>query len=514
MSVIDADLQTSPLSIYSQNPTNTLFNKIYGQRLTHHNRWLETVDCVINQPIEITDLHLRNIHEFRNVCCIYRVFLNPFNPDMDVFFNSIMRFKVSLDINGHNQEHVTLLDVPGYVLQAILKCDNRVYMDIIRIYIDTGDLLIPIDALLFNQTWLPSYTRMTIECTFPTPVPSIIQSSKVGIEMVTLTSWEAVKVNNTAKSLHVKRYHFEHHELLEENPQPRHMSSYVIGYNERTRVIKEHMFDVTVCLPVKTILALPDAPRDPTAITTPHVIEKHLEGFGVTLIYDIKTPQTTTTTMSMSMSMSMCHSRSYNLYCDHVDHPLCLNLCVDQSTHFIPTGAFIPTKDKNPKIKVVNRDLSGFTLIYICVDSLMMSSEELQFHGLLTQRSHAGNSYPLRWVSPHECFEGYWFPLDPNERDYELMYPKPLATETKVDEVFLNRLKELTANEAKCINCWGCSVCRLCQQSNGSAEYTLINGGVSFRYPEGLIHYYEHHNVQPSKEFYDCVMNYPMGELL
>lgn len=43
---------------------------------------------------------------------------------------------------------------------------------------------------------------------------------------------------------------------------------------------------------------------------------------------------------------------------------------------------------------------------------------------------------------------------------------------------------------------------------NGSREYRLKKDGVTFKFPEGLIHYYEDHMVQPSDEFYDFIMNY------
>jgi hypothetical protein len=53
----------------------------------------------------------------------------------------------------------------------------------------------------------------------------------------------------------------------------------------------------------------------------------------------------------------------------------------------------------------------------------------------------------------------------------------------------------------------GFSWCRLCNiYNNGSIEYCHIyQNGLHLNWPQGLRHYYEAHNVIPSKEFYDFV---------
>lgn len=139
------------------------------------------------------------------------------------------------------------------------------------------------------------------------------------------------------------------------------------------------------------------------------------------------------------------------------------------------------------------------------------------------------NNYPLTKVSETEYIEGYWY----SER--EPHYPFPLQTDVKVNKEFLNRLEsyiksidesgndDVLASKIPTSSIQhsyvsskrGLSPCRLCGICNGSYEYHFkkyVDGvNVCFRAPEGLMHYSKDHNVHPSKEFFDFVMN---GELL
>lgn len=54
----------------------------------------------------------------------------------------------------------------------------------------------------------------------------------------------------------------------------------------------------------------------------------------------------------------------------------------------------------------------------------------------------------------------------------------------------------------------GASDCRLCELSIGCSEYSFKSEGKIYRFPEGLVHYYTIHNVQPSDEFVDAVEQY------
>jgi len=75
--------------------------------------------------------------------------------------------------------------------------------------------------------------------------------------------------------------------------------------------------------------------------------------------------------------------------------------------------------------------------------------------------------------------------------------------------MFLSKLNNVTKKYAQNIQYRGMSKCRICGCFNGSIEHILTNGSsIEFKYPEGLSHYYSTHNVQPSKEFYNYIMNF------
>jgi hypothetical protein len=130
--------------------------------------------------------------------------------------------------------------------------------------------------------------------------------------------------------------------------------------------------------------------------------------------------------------------------------------------------------------------------------------------------------YPLTKIREGHYVEGYWYAgtdaevslvvdgqkLTCDMREYQLPFPK--QTETAVNEKFLQKLLEVqTAPSCKKEDYFGFSGCRLCHKANGGTEYSVTNNGQTFTFPSGLIHYYEEHNVQPSKEFYDFIMALP-----
>lgn len=118
------------------------------------------------------------------------------------------------------------------------------------------------------------------------------------------------------------------------------------------------------------------------------------------------------------------------------------------------------------------------------------------------------NTYPLVKVSNSEFIEGYWFPSSPSDKDYDIGYPVPIKTNIPIDEIFLNKLCLMSNKHAMKLHYNGYSKCRICGCNNGNVEFVLEKDGIKFRYPEGLMHYYEIHNVQPSKEFFDFIINY------
>jgi hypothetical protein len=302
--------------------------------------------------------------------------------------------------------------------------------------------------------------------------------------VATVTSDEATRINRVARSIHVKRYHFD--------------DIYINDINNNIDVT------VNVLLPVKTIIAIP------------YKSELYFDLNGTVRSNDL---EINLITNDIVMN-KMCDSLSYNLFCDNINQNHCINFVSDITTKFIPTGSYI-NKNKTTKLRlrISSKQINYVVIVYTCIDELQIEKDDIQFGGVLVKKNHNGNIYPLTKVSDCEFIEGYWFPLDENvkERDYiEPMYPMPLPmplqtirTDVKY-KLFLDKLNELTKNTAECINYFGSSTCRICKKVNGSAEYKLTSGNITFRYPEGLIHYYEDHDVYPSEEFHDFVMNYQL----
>ncbi len=122
--------------------------------------------------------------------------------------------------------------------------------------------------------------------------------------------------------------------------------------------------------------------------------------------------------------------------------------------------------------------------------------------------------YPNDW---RYCYEGFWA-CDDSKPDTDNDMPWPVKAEAKMLGLdrFLSRLDHIQ-NKLR-INLdlksyMDESICRLCDQDNGSDEYWLtINAGTCeekvWIWPEGYMHYLTVHNVHPTNAFYNVVMKY------
>jgi|WetSurMetagenome_2_1015567.scaffolds.fasta_scaffold778298_1 hypothetical protein len=124
------------------------------------------------------------------------------------------------------------------------------------------------------------------------------------------------------------------------------------------------------------------------------------------------------------------------------------------------------------------------------------------------------NNYPLTKISDKMFIEGYWQNIDDESTSH---YPTPLSTNNTVDKLFLKKLRQYMKdiddakhnpdyhNRSHVVEMKGSSKCRICGIINGSKEYYLLKNNNWFRIPSGLIHYYEMHMIEPSREFYEFV---------
>jgi len=97
--------------------------------------------------------------------------------------------------------------------------------------------------------------------------------------------------------------------------------------------------------------------------------------------------------------------------------------------------------------------------------------------------------------------EGFWF------SQQEPWLPMPVESHEKWpgQHIFLEKLANLEATLTP-MHYKGPSRCRICGCSNGSSEYELS----VWRWPQGLGHYIEKHNVRPSLAFQEFVMGGPL----
>lgn len=99
--------------------------------------------------------------------------------------------------------------------------------------------------------------------------------------------------------------------------------------------------------------------------------------------------------------------------------------------------------------------------------------------------------------------EGYWYECDRYDRTGE-KYPMPVANtiDLSIKKDFIEKLKQIQKISHE-IHYRGFSGCRICNCLNGTFEYEYED----WVWPEGYLHYIQDHNVAPTKEFYDFIMN-------
>ena len=97
---------------------------------------------------------------------------------------------------------------------------------------------------------------------------------------------------------------------------------------------------------------------------------------------------------------------------------------------------------------------------------------------------------------------GYWKRIKSEKSDLPWPIENSFTLSEEEKEVFL---KELKRKESKSgiTRYRGISLCRICEQTNGNAEYSLDD----WCWPSGYMHYIQEHDVQPDEEFYKWIMD-------
>jgi len=118
------------------------------------------------------------------------------------------------------------------------------------------------------------------------------------------------------------------------------------------------------------------------------------------------------------------------------------------------------------------------------------------------------NTYPLTKVSDTEYIEGYW-QVKQNWKNSD-KYPWPENNDKPNSTEFTTKLVDLIKKLDKIksyVSYFGSSSSRLDGSNVGSLEYFVNYSDITYRFPEGLTHYYCDSNVYPSDVFRNMVMN-------
>lgn len=92
--------------------------------------------------------------------------------------------------------------------------------------------------------------------------------------------------------------------------------------------------------------------------------------------------------------------------------------------------------------------------------------------------------------------EGFWY------SKYEPSLPMPVGNDKPWNgqREFVLKLKK-KQETARCRAYKGSSMCRICNEHNGSEEFSTKE----WTWPQGLLHYIEEHNVEPSLAFQEMI---------
>jgi hypothetical protein len=184
-----------------------------------------------------------------------------------------------------------------------------------------------------------------------------------------------------------------------------------------------------------------------------------------------------------------------------------------------PSGKYFLGKKK---IKITTRKIDiNITIIFMCQNLLGINVKKVMLSSPILVPEP--QTYPLIRINDSEFCEGYWRETFPYGN---LNYPEPVETNHLVDSEFMGKLVSiinsidmiLTGNSTDENDIipfrehngtkikFKQIICKLCGKFVNGDEYTLKNKKFKFKFTGGLIHYYSEHNVQPSKEFKEFIL--------
>ncbi len=134
-----------------------------------------------------------------------------------------------------------------------------------------------------------------------------------------------------------------------------------------------------------------------------------------------------------------------------------------------------------------------------------------------------GSNSSLNSEIKFSFIEGYWASdQDPDKDYYKGIYPWPIPCSFPQKDVFLEKLSKVEKmlknlqmneeNEKYVLSERGLSLCRLCNNRNGSKEFIIDYSKGKVHWPEGYSHYVEVHEVRPSDMFLEIIMSIKIND--
>lgn len=469
MSFIDNDAKSQvALSCYLNDPKITLFKEVFGNHMTHFNGFQKNIKYDDSDEIRYVIAN-ENGYVFRNIVVEFELMDNNKMDKIDVYLDN-------------NEYKINLLSICIEDLLCLMKYNiPQVYDNIMSIHSKSGKMILPIGNLIFNN------------------------------KIITINTLHKFEIIHTSKcNIHKPSLKYEYYQITElESRRLNVVSIYVNGYNiEKYKLNEEGKCNINFknCkLPIINIMIKSnDSCIESVQLQSNNVVH-HVHDANELSTYN-----------NFLNSTAFDPENEKMLYFVNFD---------TFGTFGYPSGKFFGTEEKN--LIIYGKKDAEITVIMRFFTELQISKDVLNIMNLWKLFPNCDNYDPLTIVGENKYIEGYWFEEDSYKGKH---YPFPKSTDIKVNDGFLQKLKNIM-DKCKCNQCdglgfdesgsdcehcqesnykytkyLGFSSCRICNEHNGIAEYTIIDNGIEFTFPSGILHYYEDHNVQPSTKFYDFVM--------
>lgn len=449
---IDNDLENeSAYSCFLKNPKITNFKPIYNTKPTHFNKFTVIIENTLdNNNALFTMENNTNIAISNGVIQIKSSVLYAFFEEIEITME-------------HNNKTVTLLKLSYDDLITILK--HKFNYDIYKNYDKTSKLIIPFQKLIIDEyLFINKNMKLNVKLN-----SSINDSSTLNKICTTSLIYE----KNELTYIESMRFHTDCWE------------KYINSYENIYGTINDDTFTINFKNYSKPIYGI-------------YIGSSNVDGINLVNLkcynedHYIHSIETLNAYENYVYNKQICVDK--NMYVINFDN--------NNRTHGIFAGKFYGDENKN--LIITGKNGTKLNIIINYFNILIYDDNTIELDCLKERLPDYNNFYPLTKLSDNKYVEGYWFNSISEQTS---TFPFPKETEKIVDINFLNKLKNCMSILKKIDYC-GPSMCRICKQCNGNIEYELIENDVKYLFPEGVMHYYQDHNVQPSDEFYALIMNF------